>query len=153
MSAVAVITPLVIANWPVIAAAVTAAVSSLGFTTAQATATAGVGVKASGRTKVEVEIEESEVVEGMGGRQELNVRRADGVTAKITRDDQGRLKVCVEGDHLSKAALREIGEEIVGRITQQYVYNKLMTDLQNKNVSVVDQEVLQDQTIKIRIRS
>ena len=34
MSAVAVVTPIVIANWPLITAAVTAAVASLGFTAA-----------------------------------------------------------------------------------------------------------------------
>ena len=61
--------------------------------------------------------------------------------------------MCVEGEHLSKSELRQIGEELVGRVTQQYVYNKLMTELTERNVAVVDQEVTADQTIKIRIRN
>jgi hypothetical protein len=99
-----------------------------------------------------VEVEESAVAEAAGDEQ-IVVERADGVRATLTRDARGRLKVCVEGEHLSKAELHAIGEELVGRITQQYVYHKLMTELQDRNVAVVDQEVTADQTIKIRIRN
>ncbi len=151
MSAVAVVTPIVIANWPLITAAVTAAVTSLGFTTVEAAA--GVRVRTRSGNRVEVAVEDSEVIETTNETEELVVGRADGVRATISRDARGQLKVCVEGEHLSKSELREIGEELAGRITQQYVYNKLMTELQDRGMNVVEQEVGADQTIKIRIRN
>ena len=151
MSAVAVITPIVIANWPLITAAVTAAVGSLGFTAVEAAGT--VRAKPRSANRAEVELEDSAVVEGAPQGEQLVVERADGVRATISRDARGALKVCAEGEHLSKAELRQIAEELAGRITQQYVYNKLMTELSERGVAVVDQEVTADQTIKIRVRN
>ncbi|HEY8504802.1 MAG TPA: DUF1257 domain-containing protein [Gemmataceae bacterium] len=152
MSAVAVVTPIVIANWPVITAAVTAAVSSLGFTVVQATANVKAKARVKTANRAEVEIEDSAVLEGAPRDEEIVVER-EGVRAVISRDARGRLKVCVEGEHLSKAELHQIGEELVGRITQQYVYHKLMTELQERNMAVVEEEVTADQTIKIRLRN
>lgn len=151
MSAVAVVTPIVIANWPLITAAVTAAVGSLGFTAVEAAA----GTKARPRAanRAEVELEDSAVVDGVPQGEQIVVERSDGVRAVIDRDARGQLKVCVEGDHLSKSELRQIGDELAGRITQQYVYHKLMTELAERNVAVVEQEVTADQTIKIRVRN
>ncbi|MBX9581679.1 MAG: DUF1257 domain-containing protein [Gemmataceae bacterium] len=151
MSAVAVVTPIVIANWPAIAAAVTAAVSSLGFTALQAQQ--GLKARRPLKNRAEVAVEDSAVVEGVRQTEQILVERPDGVRATINQDAHGRLKVCVEGDHLSKAELREIGEELVGRITQQYVYHKLMTELHGRGVAVVEQETTADQTIKIRVRN
>jgi hypothetical protein len=151
VSAVAVITPIVIANWPLITAAVTAAVTSMGFTTVEAAA-GRVRVRRNLTNRAEVELEESAVVEA-ATEGEIVVERADGVRATISRDARGALKVCAEGEHLSNSELREIAEDLAGRITQQYVYNKLMTELSERNVAVVDQEVTADQTIKIRIRN
>jgi len=151
MSAVAVVTPIVIANWPLITAAVTAAVASLGFTTLEAAAT--VRGKPRSTNRAEVELEDSAVVEGAPLTDEIVVERPDGVRATISRDARGALKVCAEGVPASKTELRQIAEELAGRITQQYVYNKLMTELTDRNVAVVDQEVTADQTIKIRVRN
>ncbi len=151
MSAVAVVTPIVIANWPLITAAGSAAGTSRGFT---AGAAAGpVRSKARSGNRAEVELEDSAVVEGAPLNDEIVVERPDGVRATISRDARGSLRVCAEGEHLSKPELRQIAEDLAGRITQQYVYNKLMTELTDRNVAVVDQEVTADQTIKIRVRN
>jgi hypothetical protein len=147
MSAMIVVTPLVIGNWPVIAAAVTAAVSSMGFA---AVRDQTVGVDAQTKIKTEIEVEDSEVfAEGMP--QAIVVER-DGVRAKFSHDESGALKLCMEGDHLSKSELRRIGEELIGRVTQQFVYNKLMTEMQSRHMNVVDEEVTEDRTIRIRLR-
>jgi hypothetical protein len=151
MSAVAVVTPIVIANWPLITAAVTAAIGSMGFTALEAAGS--VRGRPRSANRAEVELEDSAVLEGAPQGEQMVVQRPDGVRATISRDARGGLKVCVEGDHLSKSELRQIGEEMAGRITQQYVYNKLMTELQERNVAVVDQEVAADQTIRIRVRN
>jgi hypothetical protein len=74
------------------------------------------------------------------------------VVARFTHDERGALKLCVEGEHLSKTELRQIGEELIGAVTQQFVYHKLMTEMQNRHMNVIDEEVTEDRTIRIRLR-
>jgi hypothetical protein len=151
MSAVIVVTPLVIGSWPIITAAVTAAISSMGFSLVQAgQATRQV---AQGRAREEIEVDDSEILAESGGlRQELVVER-DGLRAVFTRDERGALRLCLEGDGFSKSQLREIGEELIGRVTQQFVYHRLMTELKERHMNVVEEEVSEDRTIKIRVRN
>jgi hypothetical protein len=151
MSAVIVVTPLVIGSWPIITAAVTAAISSMGFSLVQAgQATRQV---AQGRAREEIEVDDSEILAESGGlRQELVVER-DGLRAVFTRDERGALRLCLEGDGFSKSQLREIGEELIGRVTQQFVYHRLMTELKERHMNVVEEEMSEDRTIKIRVRN
>jgi hypothetical protein len=160
MSSVIVVTPLIIAGWPVISAAVTAAVGSMGFSLVSgAVANAGVGTGAraneNAKSKAEIEIEDSEILaqttSGVGN-DEIVVER-DGVRAVFSRDARGSLKLCMEGEHLSKAQLKQLGEELIGRVTQQYVYHRVVTELQQRNMTIVDEEVTADRTVKIRVRN
>ena len=64
-----------------------------------------------------------------------------------------RLKVCMEGKGQSKAELRKLGQELVGRVTQQYAYHRIVTELKQKNMAIVDEQVTADQTVKIRVRN
>jgi hypothetical protein len=151
MSAVIVVTPLVIGSWPIITAAVTAAISSMGFSLVQA----GQPIRQSvqGRAREEIEVDDSEILAASGGlRQELVVER-DGLRAVFTRDERGALKLCLEGEGFSKSQLRQIGEELIGRVTQQFVYHRLMTELKERHMNVVEEEVSEDRTIKIRVRN
>ena len=84
--------------------------------------------------------------------QELVVER-DGIRAVFTRDEHGALRLCIEGEGFSKSQLREIGEELIGRVTQQFVYHRLMTELKERHMNVVEEEVTEDRTIKIRVRN
>jgi hypothetical protein len=149
MSAVVVVTPLVIGAWPAIAAAVTAAVSSMGFAAVQGREERRRN-PAGATTRAEIEVEDSEVFDE-GLPQQIVVER-DGVRATFTRDDRGALKLCMEGEHLSKSELRAVGEELLGRVTQQFVYHKLMTEMQHRHMNVVEEEVTEDRTIRIRLR-
>jgi hypothetical protein len=151
MSAVIVVTPLVIGSWPIIAAAVTAAISTMGFSVVQGAAH-GYG-EAQTRAREEIDVEDSEILAESGGlSQELVVER-DGLRAVFTRDERGALKLCLEGAGFSKGQLREIGEELIGRVTQQFVYHRLMTELNERHMNVVGEEVAEDRTIKIRVRN
>ena len=151
MSAVIVVTPLVIASWPVITAAITAAISTMGFSLAQRAELERQGVRS--KAKAEIDVEDSEILAESGGlSQELVVER-DGIRAVFTRDERGALRLCIEGEGLSKSQLRELGEELIGRVTQQFVYHRLMTELNERKMNVVDQEVAEDRTIKIRVRN
>jgi len=151
MSSVIVIAPLVIASWPAITAAVTAAIGTMGFTMARAAA----GTKvATGSTvnRAEIEVEDSEILGITGVEQSIVVER-DGVRAIFSRDARGGLKVCMEGRNHSKAELQRIGEELLGRVTQQYAYHRIVTELKQRNMTIVDEEVAADQTVKIRVKS
>jgi Protein of unknown function (DUF1257) len=63
------------------------------------------------------------------------------------------LKVCMEGKGKSKAELRKLGQELVGRVTQQYAYHRIVTELKQRNMAIVDEQVTADQTVKIRVRN
>jgi hypothetical protein len=151
MSTVIVVAPLVIAAWPSITAAVTAAVGTMGF--ALAGAAQEQRRTASTVNRAEIEVEDSEVLEGTGGSGEELVVEREGIRAVFSRDARGALKVCVEGASHSKSELKKIGEELIGRVTQQYVYHRLVTELKERNLAIVDEEVAEDRTIRIRVRN
>ena len=151
MSTVMVIAPLVIANWSAISAAVVGAVGVLGFSTVNEAVESSHRV--AGTNRAEIELEESEILEGTGGSGEQIVVQRDDVRAIFTRDARGALKVCVEGHGHSKAELKQIGEELIGRVTQQYVYHRVVTELASRNMAIVGEEVTEDRTVKIRVRN
>jgi hypothetical protein len=156
MSSVVVVTPLIIAGWPVVTAAVTAAIGSLGFSVIRTPAVAAkqpASAKGSTRTRTEIDVEDSEILQNsaaVGG--EIVVER-DGVRATFTRDIRGGLKLCLEGDGRTKAELKQIGEELMGRVTQQYAYHRIVSELRERNMTIVDEEVGADRTVKIRVRN
>lgn len=151
MSTVLVVTPIVIASWPAITAAVAAAVGTLGFTAireAEANEERG-----SETNRAEIEVEDSEVLQEAGGSGEEIVVERDGIVARFSRDARGQLRVCVEGRGHSKSELKRIGEELIGRVTQQYVYHRVVTELKQRNMAIVDEQVEEDRTVKIRVRN
>jgi hypothetical protein len=152
LSTVIVLTPLIIANWPVITAAVTAAIGTMGFSIVRGAAPRE-RTDASKITRTEIEVEEAEILADAGGTAEELVIERDGVRAIFSRDARGALKVCMEGIGVSKGELKRIGEELIGRVTQQYVYHRVVTELKESRMSIVDEEVTADRTVKIRIRN
>jgi len=154
MSTVMIVAPVVIANWSLISAAVGAAVAAAGFSAVAGTA-AGVaqGLASRNVTREEIDVPDSEILGAAAGTGERIVAEKDGMRAIFSRDARGALKVCMEGEGVSKEQLRRVGEELVGRVTQQYVYDRLMTELAARNVAVIAEEVTDDAAVKIRVRS
>ena len=151
MSTVLVVAPIVIANWSVISAAVMGAIGTVGFAAVRETIEEE--TRERGVNRAEIELEESEILESSGGSGEQLVVERDGVQAIFGRDERGALKVCVEGKGYSKSQLKQIGEELIGRVTQQYVYNRVVTELGERNMTVLSEEVTADNTVKIRVRN
>ena len=147
-----VITPILIANWPAITAAVAAAVGAMGFASIQE-GEISAGISSTTRNREEIEVEDSEILEAAAGTGEEIVVERDGVRATFSRDARGALRVCLEGGGLSKAQLRKLGNELIGRVTQQYAYHRIVTELKQKNMTIVDEQVTKDQTVKIRVRN
>lgn len=148
MSTVVVVAPLIIAGWPAITSAVVAAVGAMGFSVVSTPLQER--TESDEKTREEIEIEDSEILAGSAA-QELVVER-DGVRAVFSRDARGALKLCMEGRGHSKRELRRIGEELLGRVTQQYAYHRIVTELKEHRMSIVDEEVSADRTVKIRVR-
>lgn len=152
MSCVLVVTPLVIASWPAITAAITAAIGTMGFAMAKGAGQRH-GVQQQGKSKAEITVEDSEILQGAAGTGEEIVVEKSGIRATFSRDARGALRVCMEGEGHSKAELRKIGEELIGRVTQQYAYHKIVTELKERRMAIVGEEVAEDRTIRIQVRN
>ena len=149
MGACLVLTPLVVAAWPTLIAAVMGAAASMGFTAVE-----GVSVpqKTTKKKRVETDIENSEVVaEGMARGQKMVIQKGD-ITIEFGRDERGACTVCVTGEKHSEKELKKIGEEVAGRVVQQFAYHKLVTELKQRNYSLAEEKVLQDGSIQVRVR-
>jgi hypothetical protein len=149
MSSVCILTPIVIGSWPAISAAVLGAAGAMGFTLA------GVEIepmRAQEKHTVETEVPHSEVVAETLARGERLVIQKDGVTIQFGVDDRGKCTVCVHGEGRSKGELRRIGDEVAGRIVQQFAYHKLVTELKNRGYRIDQESVQKDQSIQLRVR-
>ncbi len=152
MSAVIVVTPVIIASWPAIAAAITAAIGTAGFALSQEEE-ANVSEELSTRNRAEIDVENSEILAATAGAEQEMVVERDGIVARFSRDARGALRVCMEGDGVPKSRLKQIGEELVGRVTQQYVYHRVVSEMKERNMTVVQEEVDEDRTVRIRVRN
>ncbi len=85
MSTVLVVTPLVVASWPLMSAAITAAVGTMGFAAAQ-----NQGPRArqiiDPKIRAEIELEDSEILAGSAGDGEQMIVGRDGIRAVFSRD-------------------------------------------------------------------
>lgn len=151
MSTVLVVTPLIIAAWPTLTAAISAAVGTLGFAVTQK-ATPQVRQIQDAVNRTEIELDNTEILEGTEALGESLTVEREGLRAVFSRDARGALKLCLEGSHLTKDQLRELGETLIGRVTQQYVYHRLVSELKEREMAIVEERVAEDQTIKIRVR-
>jgi hypothetical protein len=149
MSAVCVLTPILIGSWPVIAAAINSAAAALGF--AIAASPDRQTSQEESVNSVETELPKSQVMEDALGRSETIRIEKEGISIVFRRDERGACSLCVSGP-LGKSQLKKIGQEVAGRVTQQFAYHKLMTELRNRNYAVVEEQVQQDDSIRVRVR-
>lgn len=150
MSAVCVLTPLVVASWPVVSTAIVGAASSLGFAVASQDRSKEAAL--TFEEQVELEVPNSDVIgENLGQEQTIRIER-DGVKVVLGLDGRGACRMCVTGVGRSKRELRRIGEELSGRIVQHFAYHKLVTELKKRNYHIVDEHVGENQAIRLRVR-
>ncbi len=138
--------------WPAFSAAVVAAAGSLGYQVATEINSHVPGAAIASSNRVQLEIERSEVVTNQLGRdQRISVAR-DGVTVTFSRDARGKAALCVTGNGQSDETLRALGEELSQAVVQQYVYQKLMSEMQARGFNVVEEEVSEDRSIRLKVR-
>lgn len=155
MSAVCVLTPIVIAAWPAFSAAVMAAATSLGYQVAAAVSqpTQPTKEREEDETRrVQLEIAQSELVTDQLARDQSITVERDGVTVTFRRDARGRATLCVTGAGHTDEALRALGEELGKRVVQQYVYQRLLDEIRARQFVVVEEEVTADHAIRLKVR-
>lgn len=149
MSVVFVVAPMVVAGWPLLCGAAAAAAGALGY---KALAREEI-IEAEDATErfVEIPIEDSQVIaESMARESQFAIRKED-VTATFSRSADGRCTVHVAGQNKTEEELSAIGRELVGKVTQQYAYNKVVTELKTQGFTVTSEEVTNDQAIRIHV--
>jgi hypothetical protein len=153
MSAVCILAPIVIAAWPAFSAAVVAAATSLGYqVVSEANAQASSATAQNKSNLVRLEIERSEVVTSQLGRDQRIAVTRNGVTVTFSRDARGKASLCVTGTGQDKEELRALGEELSQCVVQQYVYRKLMDEMRARGFNVVEEEVSEDRSIRLKVR-
>jgi hypothetical protein len=151
MSVVFVVVPAVVAGWPVLCGAIAGAAGALGYKALKTNNENLILDENPLGNSVEIPIEGSQIVAETMQRESKFVICKDDVTATFTREADGRCCVHVTAKNRSDQELQSIGKELVGRVTQQYAYNKVLTELKNQGFSVTNEEVANDQTIRIRV--
>jgi hypothetical protein len=153
MSCVCILTPVVIAAWPAVSAAVAAAATSLGYAVvegAQRVAENRAEADDSSKT-VEMEIANSTVVTDRLGRDQKITLVREGITVTFSRDARGRAALCVSGEG-SREQLRAQGEELSRCVVQHYVYQKIKEELQNRQYLLVEEEIDENRAIRMKVR-
>jgi hypothetical protein len=153
MSAVCILTPVVIMAWPAFSAAVVAAASSLGYQVAAEVNNQNPGESLRKQSSaVQLEIERSEVVTNQLGRDQRMAVSREGVTVTFSRAARGKASLCVTGNGQSSETLRALGEELSQAVVQQYVYQKLVDEMRSRGFNVVEEEVNEDRSIRLKVR-
>ncbi len=158
MSTVFILAPVIIGSWPAISAAVAGAAAAMGFAMAKSADDKRSNIaqdqqeQQDDQRTIKIEIKDSAVLAGnlMTG-QSIEATRGH-ITIRVHRDERGRCSVCASGVNVSDNQLRQVAEEFTERLTQCFVYNKIMTELKQKGFRVVNEKVEEDQSVRIHVR-
>jgi len=149
MSCIFIAAPLVVMSggWPVFAAAALTAGASLGYRKAKK----GVADSREVLDEVEVAMEGSELISDSLSEDESLTMQKDGMEVEFYKDPRGQVGVYVRARGMDKKKLKEEGEKIIGRVKQQYAYQRVMDELEKKGYALQSEESASDQTIRIRL--
>lgn len=154
MSTICILTPVVIGNWPAITAAAAGAAAVLGLMMKESVKEQIHEHQQTGKVEqhVEVELAESEVLTKELVTDKEIVLTKESLEIRVGRDERGRCKVRVTGKGHTKAELKQIAEQFTQKMTQCFVYNKVASELKNKGFQVINEEVMEDASVRIHVR-
>lgn len=152
MSAVCILAPAIVAGWPAISAAVVGAAAAMGLNVVQEAREELAVTRADRVTTVEVEMEASEVLEtSVSASTEIQMKQGD-LTVRILRDERGQLRCCVNGVNRSRQELEAYAQQVLEKVTQVYIYNRVVSELKLRGIQLVRQEVAEDQSVHLHVR-
>jgi len=153
MSTVLILAPVIVSSWPAIAVAAAGAASALGFTVKQTVQDALQENEVEEQEQsVEVELADSEVLAQNLATDQQMVLTKGGVQITVGRDARGRCKVCATGKGHSKVELEQMAQQFTEKLTQCFIYDRVVRELKTKNFQVVNEEVMQDESVRIHVR-
>ena len=76
----------------------------------------------------------------------------ENIAVSLFKDTRGKYSLKLSGAGKSAEELKTIGTELKERITQQYVYHKVLTGLKSKRYVVVNEEINQERTVRVVLR-
>jgi hypothetical protein len=154
MSVCFVVVPVVVGAWPMISAAVVAAGASMGYraVTLAERELENYSKNLSFQSDVQMTMPDSEVVAAAFSRGESFSLERDGITATFRIDGRGACQVHLSGENKSHAELEKAGSELMDRVRQQYAYAKVMQEMETRGFQVMQQEVEENNSIRIRVR-
>jgi len=128
MSTVLILTPVIISNLPAIAAAVAGAAAAMGLVAKESVKGQVQQAQqqlAEVEQAVSVELADSEVLaQGVETGREFVLTKGE-VELRVSRDEQ---------------------------MTQCFVYNRVASELKNKGFQIVNEEVMEDESVRINVR-
>jgi hypothetical protein len=152
MGAVLILTPVIIGSWPAITAAVAGAAAAMGLMVSESVKETVKESQGDTEQTVELELSDSEVLaESMATGQEIVLTKGT-IELRVKRDERGRCSVCAKGTGHSEIELKKIAEEFTQKLTQCFVYDKVMRELKSKDFQVVNEDVSEDESIRIHVR-
>jgi hypothetical protein len=155
MSTVLILTPVIISNLPAIAAAVAGAAAAMGLVAKESVKGQVQQAQqqlAEVEQAVSVALADSEVLaQGVETGREFVLTKGE-VELRVSRDERGRCVVCAKGKGHSKAELKQMAEEFAQKMTQCFVYNRVASELKNKGFQIVNEEVMEDESVRINVR-
>ena len=152
MGAVLILTPVIIGSWPVISAAVAGAAAAMGLMVSESVKETVKESQSDAEQSVELELSDSKVLtESMATDQEIVLTKGT-IELRVKRDERGRCSVCAKGTGHSEIELKKVAEEFTQKLTQCFVYDKVMRELKSKDFHVVNEEVSEDESIRIHVR-
>jgi hypothetical protein len=151
MSCIFIAVPIVVATggFPMLLAAAVSVGAAIGY---RKLAAVGQFQEKSTMTEVEVAMDQSKIISDTMAEDEKVVLRRGDIEVEFYKDPRGHLGVCVRGEGVDKKTLRQTGEELIGRIRQQYAYQKIMTEMEKRGYTVQTEEATEDRRIKIRLQ-
>ena len=152
MSAVLILTPIIIGSWPAITAAVAGAAAAMGLIVGESVKETVSQSQDNAEQSVELELEDSEVLAGSMATDQEIVLTKGTIELRVKRDERGRCSVCAKGTGHSKVELKKVAEEFTQKLTQCFVYDKVMRELKSKDFKVVNEEISEDESIRIHVR-
>ena len=109
------------------------------------------GAGAAAGNSVDIGLETvAEVAAGTSVGQTLTFARG-GVTVTFYQNLDGEARIQATGE-AGAEELRAVAEEVARRLAQQYAYHRLVTEMKARGMSIVDEEVERDGTVRMQVR-
>ena len=146
MCSIIIIVPIIVA-WPVFMATAGVVARRLGYHLQKEQ----VEETEKTRQKVEVDVKGSDILsESMTYEETFTIQSGD-VDVTFMKTPRGKVKMTVTGDTHSHEELRNIGNDILDKVTQQYTLTMVKKELESRGFEMNEEETLKDGSIKLNV--